>query len=320
MRCIKVAGVILSFTIATSACAEQSTCLERTIPVGIYTKDGTAAPGLNRANLIGTYQNKPVSVKSVEVEKRLPRVILLLDTSGSMQIQKAATLNVAQGVLSRLPPEMEVGLALFADVIVRVAPPTTDHVKLLAQLEALRRPREYFKGKTALWAAITEGAQMIGTPQVGDVVYLISDGRENGSMSHKTDVEAALGTAGVRLFSFVTLAIGRDPPPSPEDDVGRGLSDLQQIVQATGGAQYGVFSSHFIVPPDLRLDKEGKTTPLGFSVDFQLWLLLNFYHVDIDLPQTVKKPGSWKLDLLGLSKSQRDNLVLTYPRMLFPCG
>lgn len=313
--------LILTFLNGASAFAEQSVCLERTVPVSVYSKDGSPAPQLSLDSLNGTYQKKPVGVKLVALDKRLPRIILLVDTSGSMKIRIDVTMDAAEAVLSKVPPAVEIGLAFFAKDMLPVVLPTTNRVTVMSQLETLRKDRSSFRGRTALWAAIRESVKMFGTAQLGDVIYLISDGGENASKTQERDVEGTLRNAGVRLFALIIQNEGPGLARSPDEE--SGPVSLEQIVQDTGGAALfpkplGFPSSQFAVPLPL-VDKQGKPTQLGLDLDRHLRHLLDFYRVDIDLPEPVDKPRDWKLDLVGFSKSQRDNLVLMYPTLLLPC-
>ena len=102
---------ILTFSMATSMCVAQSNCLERTIPVSIYSKDGTSVPALAPSNLSGTYRDKRVVVKSILLESRLPRIVLLIDSSGSMKERIDVAIDAAEDVVSEVPPAAEIGPA-----------------------------------------------------------------------------------------------------------------------------------------------------------------------------------------------------------------
>src|SRR5215472_14312092 len=104
----------VAFLLAISAGtvqAQQSACLERTIPVSISSNDGSPAPELTTTKLEGTYDKKLVVVKSVEIETNRPKIILLVDTSGSIQLHEDALIDAAEAVMSKLPPDAKIGLA-----------------------------------------------------------------------------------------------------------------------------------------------------------------------------------------------------------------
>ena len=313
-------ALLVGWVCVMPARAQQDVCQQRTIPVSVETKDATPAPELSSANLEGSYRNRTVHVKLVALEQRLPRIILLLDTSGSMQEKLSQSLDVAEDLLSSIPPATEVGLAFFAKDFQPVVLPTADHQKLKYQLEGLRRNPSSYKGKTALWVSVLQSVKMLGNPHMGDAIYLISDGGDNASNSSKQKVAITLTQVGVRMFA-VAFPAGGQLLPSPEETVGR--AEVEQVSEDTGGTDVvfaGMYIGHFPSSqrPTLH-DNSGQPTQFGFSLDEQYRMMLNFYRVDIDLPETVDKPQEWKFALVGLSKSQRDKLELSYPHLLVPC-
>jgi hypothetical protein len=301
--------------------AQRGACQERTFPVSLVTKDASTAPELSTTNLEGTYRNQPVHVKLVTLEQNAPRIILLMDTSGSMTEKLNQSLDIAEDLLSSMPPAVDVGLAFFAKDLQPVARPTSDRQKLKYQLEGLRRNLSSYRGKTALWTAVLESVKMLGDARLGDSIYVISDGGDNLSSSAKEPVAIALTRAGIRMFAAAFPA-GGQLLPSPEETVGR--NDLQQVSEDTGGAGFifsGMYLGHFPSSqrPNVR-DKSGQRTQFGLRLDEQIRQLVSFYRVNVELPETVDRPHEWKLALAGLSKSQRDNLVLMYPHLLAPCN
>jgi hypothetical protein len=301
--------------------AQGDACQQRTIPVTVETKDGAPAPELSSADLQGTYRNQPVHVSLVTLDQRLPRIILLLDTSGSMQQTLNQSLDLAEDLLSKIPAAAEVGLAFFARDFQPIALPTTDREKLKSQLEALRKDSNSFKGKTALWASALQSVKMLGNPQVGDAIYVISDGGDNASNSKEASVAVTLAHSGVRMFA-VAFHTG-EPMVRPAPEEATGQIGMQQIIEDTGGTGIPFarqYIGHFPMPDFTALhDKSGQPTQFGLAMHEQYWRIFNFYRADIELPEAVDKPREWKLALAGLNKSQRDNLVLRYPHMLVPC-
>lgn len=316
-------GIILVFLLvllAISARAEQGGCLERTIPVSIVSNDGSAAPELSAANLGGTYNNQPVIVKSVEVEKTPPRVILLVDTSGSMERRSGAAIDVAEGVLSKLPSNVEVGLAFFAVDTIPVVLPTLDRKILIFELEALRRNPKSYRGKTALWSALIDSVKMFKESRPGDSIYLISDAGENKSMANRRSVERAIGTAGVRFFAFI-ISPGIRAATVEELN---GPSDVRRIAESTGGTTIATLESPSGPFPSLErvvlTGKDGKPTELGETVSRQVDQISRFYRVEISLPESADKPRGWTLRLAKSANSLKGKFRLTYPATLWPCS
>ena len=224
--------IFLIAVTATFCHAEESGCLERTIPVSSSITDTSSTPELIAGSLEGIYEKKPVTVKSVELENTPPRVVLLVDTSGSMNTRVNATIDAAEGVLSSMPDSLQVGLAFFSVDTIPVVPPTTDRKVLIFQLESLRKNHASFRGDTALWSALIRGAKIFKTPRTGDAIYLVSDGGENKSIETEKSVLTVLTRAGVRLFAFILTSAGIRGR-SPEEL--EGPIEIRKLVVATGG-------------------------------------------------------------------------------------
>ena len=308
---------LLFFTVALVRAQQAASCLERAIPVSVASNDGSPAPELTAASLEGVYDKKKVTVESAELERNPPRVILLVDTSGSMQARIDATIDVTEGVLLALPENIETGLAFFAEDEIPVVPLTGNRKELVTQLEALRRSSKSYRGKTALWSALNESTRMFKTPHIGDAIYLVSDGGENKSVETERNVIASLERAGIRLFAFV-LASNSVRGRSAEELTGP--AEVERLVSATGGT--AIVTSEPDGPYPARvsfLGKNGEATHLGESLLAQLAQLLKFYRVEITLPEMVDKSRDWKLRVSKNGLSQ-GGLRLTYPVTLWPCS
>ena len=304
-----------------SALAQQPACLERTIPVSVTTNEGSPAPELTPATLEATYEKESVIVKSVEPAKAPPRVVLLVDTSGSMRKRTGAAVDVAEGVLSSLPSNIDVGLAFFSEGTVPVAPPTSDRKTVVVQLEALRRNPGSDRGRTALWSALIDSVGIFRHLRPGDAVYLISDAGENQSMANRKAVQTAFGKAGIRLFTFIFITGMRTASLEELN----GPRDVRSIVESTGGIGVATAEPAGSGPfPALErvvlLGKDGKPTQLGESVSHQLDQLIRFYWVEIALPEMLKRPRDWKIRFVSSVAPLQHNPKLTYPTRLWPCS
>ncbi len=222
----------------------------------------------------------------------------------------------AEAVLSKLPDDIEVGLVFFAIKTIPMVPLTKDHSKLLFPLEALRSGDYSDRGGTALRSAVVEAAKIFGTPRIGDTVYLISDGGENESKAQEADVNAGLGGSGIRLFALMVI--------SEENIIGRrsreeleGAPLMQGLVSANGGTIVPKFGTRGVASD--TVGKKGQETQLGKEVSQQIEQILNFYRLDITLPEPTDKPRKLNLILKGFDRSTSRKLKLIYPNILAHC-
>jgi len=303
--------------------AQEENCQHRTLTVSTVSTDGSSAPLLGSANFEGIFRRKPVHVISAVMNREAVRVILLLDVSGSMQdvisgYEGTYSLNLAEDLVSMIPPESAIGLGFFYTELIPVLRPTTDRKMVSNQLKGLRSHPGSFKGKTALWDAVLGGVKMFDHPRLGDVIYVITDGDDNASKVTMNHVSQPLAEAGVRLFAFVF----QKPKRPGQIESGQGF--LQQVVRDTGGAivvQVSEPDGSLNVSASLTLfDKLGKLTRFGSDLESQSKQMANFYRINIELPETLNKPQEWKLELAGLEEPQRKKIALTYPHVLLACN
>lgn len=323
-----VVALMLGCLCVAPVYAQQEACQHRTIPVSVARNDDFPVPPLSKTNFEGTYRKNPVRITSAAASYEPPRVVLLIDVSGSMRASRSESnwnfmVDIAEDLLSRMPLAAEVGLGFFSDELKPVASPTTDRQALKYELEDLRSRTRPF-GRTALLAAVLDSLKMFDAPHLGDIIYVITDGEDNKSKVTINQVAQTLNETGVRLFAFLFQGLGLYASRGP---VGAsGPIDVLRVTVSTGGSAIGFSTfykdAYLAGSPDqdaALVDKSGKPTRLGLGLRAQYRQMLSFYRVDIDLPETVDKPREWKLDLVGLDKFQLDNVVLNYPHLLVPC-
>jgi hypothetical protein len=323
MSLIRATAVLIFVSLSvTPACAQLENCQHRTLTVSTGSTDGSSVPLLDNANFEGTIGKKSIHVNSAVMNREPVRVILLLDISGSMQglitgHEDNYSVELARDLVANMPPESAIGLGFFYTELVPVLRPTSDRKALKFQLEGLRSHPESLRGKTALLDAVLGSVKMFDHPQPGDVIYVITDGADNASRITTNHVSQTLAEAGIRLFAYAFQNVQR----TVGKELGPGF--LQQVVRDTGGTivvhmSWGVGSLQLRGPPTL-IDKSGKLTQLGSSLGSQYRQMANFYQINFDLPETLKKPREWKLGVAGFEKFQREHIVLTYPHMLTAC-
>lgn len=315
LRCI--AALLFLLASPTLARAEQAPCLERTFAVSLSGTGGASAT-MDSLALRGQYGSGAVTIKSVKPAERLPRVVLLVDTSGSMRWSEPAAAVLAERLVARLPAETEIGLAFFASNYTPMAPLTKDRGKLAFLLETLKNGQYYAEGLTALWSAVGEAAKMFGTPSLGDAIYVISDGGDNRSTTHAREVQQALTGSGIRLFAAVLAGPVGIRSRSVEELNGPGM--IKQAVRTTGGAL--LFDSDAPEVYYSTLDmvgKSGKPTQFAEDLNRQVGQLVNYYRLEISLPEPIHKPQSWRLRIVTDSHSPTPRPNLIYPALLMPC-
>jgi len=311
-------ALLLLLVSCALAQAEQVPCLDRTIAVSLSRSDGAPVTSVDSLSLQGAYSSHAVTIRSIKLAERLPRVVLLVDTSGSMESSEPAAAVLAERFVSRLPAETEIGLAFFGTKYTPMASLRKDRGELTFALEGLKNRQYYAEGRTALWSSVGEAAKMFGTPSLGDTIYVISDGGDNRSRTQMRNVLEALTGSGIRLFAAVLAVSFRLRSRTPEELGGPGL--IKEAVRTTGGAL--LFDPEAPGGYYYALDmigKNGKPTQFAEDLNRQVGQLLNYYRLEISLLEPIHKPQSWRLNIVGDGQSQTERLHLLYPPLLMPC-
>lgn len=306
------------------AFAQDPSCLHRQVPVNLVDHWGYPQREIETATLRGDFRGKPVDILKVTKDARPRRIIILLDTSGSMLETEnrkwTLALQVAGDAAAFLPPDSEVALDTFAEKIEE----TVDFAKgrnavaekIIALKAGIKTAHSNLR-TTGLWDSLLGALDRFGRSQPGDVVYLISDGADNTSKTKPQAVEAAYVRGGVRLFSFILITESTLGLTNP-DEVG-GASTLQEITRSTGGNIIFLPSGGKLMLRNFSLDDKSKAA-LAYVLGGIYRQMKEFYWLEITLPQQVDKPRDWMLKLANLPDTKRKDLQLRYPPKLFPCS
>lgn len=307
-RC-QVTLIVLSLLFVEFANAQTKNCSEREVAATVYSRQGSSIPKLTEESFQGTYGGKRVSIRSIAPHRQPHRMILLLDISGSLLSQSAAGSNiplaVAGDMLAHMPPTLEIAAGFFDHQIEKVIRPTTNHNEIAGEVQALNG---LGRGRTAIFDAISQSVSVFDGLEVGDVLYLITDGEDNLSRSDPRDVARSLEAAGIRLFCF---KLKHDRPS--DQQTGFELN-LEQIVQDTGG-----LTVTYAPTEGALIDKNGRPSRAATELREQYRQMLTFDLLTIDLPEILDRPQPWKLSFTG-SDEERRKLTILYPRLLMPCN
>lgn len=179
-------------------------------------------PGL--ANTEIREGGKPGKLIGLERVQIPPSIVLALDSSGSMAGSMDAVLDSARAFIGGLPDDAHIQVIDF-DTDIRLLDGTTkqDVLDSLSQVKAL--------GATTLYDSILQGLELLRDRERPTLVVFtdgVDSNTENGSSGSKAsqqEVERAVGTAGIPLF---TIGFG----PGHDAEMMLGLASL------SGGAYF----------------------------------------------------------------------------------
>lgn len=173
-----------------------------------------------------------------DVEETSPAVLLVMDTSNSMEAtdvapnRLAAAEAAANAFLDELPPEFRVGLATFAGQAQLVVEPTQDRERVVEALADLSTERGTVIGDglsvalDSIEAARGEGED---TPAAA---LLLSDGRDTGSAVPPEEAAARARELAVPVHTVVVGQV------SENGGQGANLEALQAIAETSGGETF----------------------------------------------------------------------------------
>jgi Mg-chelatase subunit ChlD len=215
------------------ALAQETSCLHRTLPVTVRDSHGLRFHGPTPADFQAKFRGKPVKILAIRPDKRPHRLVILLDTSGSMRgelggrewkIASTVAAHIGQSDLKNT----SFALLLFSDSVREQIDFSQFNSAVASRLLDIWSDTTYAKksvrGRTALLDAIFSALRLLGDSRYSESVYVISDGGDNVSRSHLNDVRKALAAAQVRLH--VTL-LTPDSHISPSESMG--ATDLREL-------------------------------------------------------------------------------------------
>jgi von Willebrand factor type A domain len=244
-------------------------------------------------------------VGSISLNSRPRHIMMMVDGSGSMQPRQHSgwglALRTAGFAVVAIPPDAAVALFTFSNKLQRESDGFEDsrHIGRRVLDLAKREPN----GSTALFDSLDQALAQFEEPQLGDAVYLVTDGVDDKSEVSLKTLREKFVFRGVRLFVFlIPLEVHVSTLEEP-------VMQLEDLAEFTGG--YVVR----IPWQDLRgKEKEGEwlvrsATRLGDQVRAM-------YQVQLDIPSSASPTGRLKV---VFADRKRDKNTLAYPRQLAPC-
>lgn len=318
--------VFVAAWLAIQMAAQTNSCIDRAIPVNVYTERGDAVKTLTAGNFKANISGKRIQVTAASYESIPRRIVILIDVSGSMAKEGRLKwgLEFAQNVISLSPSENSLALLTFSNQIEDSIAFYQARTAMFSEIEKLRRTDwERVKGirKTALRDAIFEALALLEPAAVGDAIYLISDGGENASRSHRSTLEALLEAAGVRVFAFLPTWRVASRAVSPEEAAG--LIELRNLTIATGGEllPFVPFEARhlpILTPMDFPLTAADREELKRAAQNFHTETFA-FSKLNVTLPQPLENSHNWSLDVVDSTGLVNKQLQIMYPHRLAPC-
>jgi len=296
------------FLLGSALYAQNSNHPLQTLILSVQDRRGQFVRDIQREQIV--IKGLAATVQRMELDNAPRRILLLLDTSGSMGNYKSLSWsNVAHFAIrfsQQRKGDDSIGLDTFAEKDEVYVPFTTDSQSLVKHIEALTSSG---KGRTMLGLALTEIlARREDGLRFGDAIILVSDGdRSDADKTDFTRLRDDLTGAGIRICMVrVPPIIG---PGSTE-----GVSDVSGFVKETGGIEFNVINPLKEIQPfsGARVDPETLASTAQAAYTFTQ----AYYRLSLKVADPSQKPRQLRLEIVDQQKGKIQGLHLNYPRYL----
>lgn len=338
-----VLGPLLFLSLASGQeVAPQSPqpCLHKTLAVNVINlKSSQTVPNLTAESFRAQLAGKPLRISSAVLDRSPRRVLVMLDTSGSMLESPAkweAARKLALATADSAPPPNSLALITFARGVEQMISFSEGREAVLRALGGLpAKEKQFGKGfrRTALFDALKEGLGLFSPPAFGDTIILITDGEDNASRTSEKQVLHALARRGVRIIALVLpdqaqlgyvdnpiygsllLPNAATPPgviPIPfHGPPGEDPSRLLGVVEQSGGRAFLVDVGRVQASPSEVLPDV--TRGLARLTD-------EVYRLEIEVAEPVSKPKGWNLQIVDEKGDKLKDATIVFPTKIMTCS
>lgn len=323
--CLSVSCLLLGFVPSLPVAAQDASCFQRTLPLNIIDSQRRLIRLTDPSYFAGKIDREPAEILSIKPDDRPHRIVILLDSSGSMlgeqsgrkwQMARFVAAHIGKAKL----PNTSVALMIFSDKVNEQMDFSQGASAVTRRLLEIGADSNYAKknvrGTTVLLDAVLSGLRMLGDSGFEDSIYAITDGGDNRSRSRMRDVREALVRRGVRLY--VTLLSSENPDRMvPEEQ--SGPSQVAGLAADTGGFVLGPLGANAFGRVSYNLRKD-ELRGIAMGLDGLYMAMTRDDLIEVELPRTLKKWSKWSLEFSSEKKAAHKDWLIVYPRELAPCN
>jgi len=198
---VVLAIIFASSKRASAQGSQQSDCEKQAIVVNARDKQGQFVPSLQASDFRAKFGGQEVNIASLSHGASTPRVVILLDKSGSInsELKRKTEKFIGVELIHSLPDTAQFALVAFGSRVLETLEFGHSRAEILSAIDRLTSsPGE---GVTALNDALVYSTDLLGPAQVGDSVVVLSDGQDNRSKTSLATVRQAYWSKGIRLIS-----------------------------------------------------------------------------------------------------------------------
>ncbi len=275
---------------------------------------------LTKENFRVQLNGKPTAVLEARYGLAPRRIVVLLDTSGSMAGEtsggrRQVAREAVDDLLEQTSANVPIAMLTFSGKVRDVFDFSQGRAAIAKWLTegSGQHPSLSHPAKTALFDAILAGVKLLSPLEPGDVVYAITDGGDNASQASAMQTKAALQRSEGRLFALLFA----EPLDAPGGEI-QSRNSLLSIVEDSGGFAFGVaghlktfgtsWKDDYADDKDTREKVRLSTQQLNVQID-------GFWTLELTTPPANRETRI-KLDVVGPDGRSRKDVGVAYCRVL----
>src|SRR5215469_612561 len=305
--------------------SQDPPCTTRKLPVSFRDSQNLPLQNISITDLEAKLHGRPVKIVSLAPDPRPRRLVLILDTSGSIGSIEGEPalwnleLSLAWHFFEANRERAKIAMLFFGDEVHDVTDFAQGNAAVGEKLRQVSEDSKYvkkqIKGRTALRDAIFQGIQLLDHPSSADAVYVMTDGGDNSSHQSASELGRHLAVTSVRRFAVVLYPKLGNRRQAPEEV--SGPQELAEIAQRSGGeiltaAQWHGKNVALSANAESKVKSE-ETLERLYQAIVQNSLL------EVELPFPSSKSERWELKLSSAARRQWKNAKITYPDTLVSC-
>jgi von Willebrand factor type A domain len=319
-------GVVLSASLAGTN-AQETGCAIRTLPIAVRDALGNPIRGLAPSDFEAKIHGKSAPIVSFEPDLRLHRLVILLDTSGSMgggdvpshrwNLAVTLALHAAQSA----GPRTQLALLLFGEQVKELDDFSKGNAAIIARLTQIATDKTFVKtnvkGRTALYDSLAKAFNLLDHPTSADALYVITDGGDNHSRLRPDGIQRLLEPSMVRLFVTLLLPDLGYRNLTPEEM--SGPEDLSTLVKESGGTMLLSSTNQDSKNWYSLVSRDKNATTQQVLVRFYRSMLENDL-ITVQVPPELHKRERLDLKLSEVDRKKWKDAQILYPSEIEPCA